>query len=57
MKIAIQGLGRMGMQMVRKLTEAEGFEVIGYDVNEDAVKEAADESKRIWDKWRERKLI
>jgi multiple sugar transport system substrate-binding protein len=24
---------------------------------EDAVKEAADESKRIWDKWRERKLI
>ncbi|HYA29980.1 MAG TPA: carbohydrate ABC transporter substrate-binding protein, partial [Acidobacteriota bacterium] len=24
---------------------------------EDAVKEAADECKRIWDKWRERKLI
>ena len=41
MKIAIQGLGRMGMQMVRKLTEAGGFEVIGYDVNADAVQEAA----------------
>ena len=41
MKIAIQGLGRMGMQMVRKLTEAGDFEVIGYDVNPEAVKEAA----------------
>src|SRR4029078_11523820 len=41
MKIAIQGLGRMGMQMVRKLTEAGEFEVIGYDVNPEAVKEAA----------------
>ncbi len=41
MKIAIQGLGRMGMQMVRKLTEAEGFEVIGYDLNAEAVQEAA----------------
>lgn len=41
MKIAIQGLGRMGMQMVRKLTEAGEFEVIGYDVNPEAVQEAA----------------
>lgn len=41
MKIAIQGLGRMGMQMVRKLTEAGDFEVIGYDVNPEAVTEAA----------------
>jgi len=41
MKIAIQGLGRMGMQMVRKLTEAGDFVVIGYDVNAEAVAEAA----------------
>jgi len=39
MKIAISGLGKMGMQIVRKLKE-DGHEVIAHDVNKAAVGEA-----------------
>lgn len=41
MKIAVVGLGRMGMQIARKLSEA-GHEVIGYDLNEDFMKQAVE---------------
>ena len=40
MKIAIQGLGRMGLQIARKLAEAD-HHVIGLDINEVALAEAA----------------
>ncbi len=39
MKIAISGLGKMGMQIVRKLTE-DGHEVIAHDINASAIDEA-----------------
>jgi 6-phosphogluconate dehydrogenase len=38
-KIAISGLGKMGMQIVRKLVEG-GFEVIAHDINKEAIDEA-----------------
>lgn len=41
MKIAVVGLGRMGMQIARKLSEA-GHEVIGYDLNEAFVQKAVE---------------
>lgn len=40
MKIAIIGLGKMGMQIARKLAEG-GHEVIGFDVGADAITEAS----------------
>ncbi len=39
MKIAVVGLGRMGMQIVRKLLE-DGYEVIAYNRTHDAIDEA-----------------
>lgn len=38
-KIAISGLGKMGMQIVRKLIE-DGFEVIAHDINKGTVEDA-----------------
>lgn len=41
MKIAVQGLGKMGMQIARKLTEA-GHTVFGMDLNPAAISEATE---------------
>ncbi len=40
MKISISGLGRMGMQIARKLVEG-GYTVVAHDINTNAVDEAA----------------
>ena len=40
MKIAVQGLGKMGMQIARKLSE-DGHTVYGMDLNESALSEAS----------------
>jgi 6-phosphogluconate dehydrogenase len=40
MKIAIQGLGRMGQQIAHKLVES-GHQVVGLDISEEALNEAA----------------
>ncbi len=41
MRIAVVGLGKMGIQIARKLNEA-GHEVIGYDLNEEFIQKAAE---------------
>jgi 6-phosphogluconate dehydrogenase len=45
MKIAVQGLGRMGMQIAKKLVEG-GHEVIALDINEDNITEAVKNGTR-----------
>ena len=46
MKIAMVGLGKMGANMVRRLTR-DGHDVVAFDVDMKVMKELADESERI----------